>query len=241
MKNSIKFRKFLWKFGYDLVRFGPMLHPIARKKRLFEFLDNDLVVDVGANVGQFAESLRVQLDYRKDIISFEPLSSAYHSLEKNIELDNRWSAHNFALGDEDCELEINISKNSFSSSFLDMLPIHLKSAPQAEYVDKEVVKVKKLDSIYNEYFGRYKSIYLKIDAQGFEQKIISGAKGSLKYIQAIQMEMSLRELYKGELAMEDMIVLMRDHGFKLVSLEPGLSDWKTGVLLQADGVFQRVT
>lgn len=229
----------LRKFGYDLSRYGPMVHPVARKKRLFEYLNNDVVLDVGAGKGQFADSIRDELNYKNKIISFEPLSEPFGLLYKKSSNDKLWDAFNFALGNSEEELSINVAKNIYSSSFLEMLPTHLKVAPYAEYVRTEIVKVKTLDAIFSSICDETQSIYLKIDAQGFEHNILEGAEGSLKYIQTIQIEMSLEQLYEDEVLIYDAIPIMDNRGYKLISIEPGLSDWKTGKLIQVDGIFQR--
>src|SRR5262245_4945741 len=63
----------------------------------------DLVLDIGANTGQWASELR-RAGYRGDIISFEPLSSAHEQLEKNAHNDPRWTvAPRVALGSNNGE------------------------------------------------------------------------------------------------------------------------------------------
>src|SRR6185436_11072287 len=70
-----QFRKFLWKTGYDLFKFD-VSHPVMRRRKLLEFYNINVVLDVGANFGQFAEQLRYDVGYGGKIVSFEPLSSA---------------------------------------------------------------------------------------------------------------------------------------------------------------------
>ena len=217
------------------------MHPIARKIRLFEYLGNDVVLDVGASKGQFAENLRSEIGYKNKIISFEPLCASFRELESKASKDDLWEVCNYALGDIDAEQEINVSENSYSSSFLEILPSHIKAAPYAKFVGKEQVQIKTLDSIFNDICSVGQKIYLKIDTQGFERQVLNGAENSLKNIQCIQMEMSLEQLYQGELRIDETIEIMKEKGYRLISLEPGFSEWKTGRLLQADGIFSHVT
>ena len=51
-------RKTLWRLGYDVMRYNPVSHPTLRRRKLFDDLRIDLVLDVGANAGQFATRLR---------------------------------------------------------------------------------------------------------------------------------------------------------------------------------------
>ncbi len=75
------------------------------------------VLDVGANVGQFAELLRL-MGYRGKIISFEPLRAAYQELAAKAAADGNWEAHNFALGMQCGHATINVSNYSVLSSLL---------------------------------------------------------------------------------------------------------------------------
>jgi hypothetical protein len=83
-------------------------------------------------------------------------------------------------------------------------------------------------------------VYLKIDTQGFESKVIAGAEQVLSRIDTIQLEMSLVPLYEGELLFDEMCRLMMNKGYSLVSAEAGFSDETSGQLLQMDGIFHRM-
>lgn len=235
-----EFRHLLRSFGYDICRFPPMFHPLGRRKKILESYAIDTVLDVGANSGQFVQQLRGEyVDYKKKIISFEPLGSAYELLKANAKGDPNWEIFNFALGDKEAKQEINIAGNSYSSSLLDMLPSHERSAPESKYIGREVIEVKTLDSIFGNLCKPSNSIYLKIDTQGFESKVIKGAKEALAHIDTVQMEMSLVPLYKDELLFNEMCMLMSEYGFSLVTIENGFSDPVSGQLLQVDGIFHR--
>jgi len=222
------------KFGYDIVRFpGP---PI--RKELLESHKIDVILDVGANTGQFAKGLR-RMGYQGRIISFEPLSSAYSELKCNSEKDAFWEAFNFALGDIEKAAVINIASNSYSSSILMMLPSHIKLAPESEYVGQEEIKVKTLDSLFSSLCNQADNILLKIDTQGYEKCVIMGAEKTLEFIDVIQLEMSLTPLYKDELLFDKMYELLSKKGYKLVGIEPEFIDIKTGHMLQVNGIFTR--
>lgn len=232
-------RKLLRSLGFDVYRYSPATHPLARRKRLFETFSINVVLDVGANTGQFAQELRGDINYTKKILSFEPLSSAFEVLSINSKNDAGWKVYNFALGDIEEKKEINIAGNSYSSSILDMLPTHELSAPESRYIGTEVIEIKTLDSMFDNLCKQSDHIYLKIDTQGFEDKVLKGAEKSLDYIDTVQMEMSLVPLYKDVLLFPNMCMLMGDMGFDLVAIESGFSDPVSGRLLQVDGIFHR--
>jgi len=238
MSIKHQLRTFLWKFGYDISRFIPTSHPLARRKQIMDSYNIDIVLDVGANVGSYALQLR-EIGYVNKIVSFEPLSSALQSLKANSRRDQNWDVFNFALGDVDEKQTINISENSYSSSLLDMLPAHIKSAPQSYYRGKELIDIKKLDGIFDDLCSQHSNVYMKIDTQGFEHKVINGAESSLARINTVQIEMSIVPLYSGALLFDDMFRLMRDKDYTLIAIEPGFSDPNSGQLLQFDGIFHR--
>jgi FkbM family methyltransferase len=235
MSIKHQIRRLLWKFGYDITR----SHPIARAQQLLRSYAIDTVLDIGANSGQFAEYLRKDLGYTKRILSFEPLSSAFSLLKAKTDNDPYWDAFNIALGDTEGPSEIYIARNSYSSSLLDMLPSHLRSAPNSGYTGKETVEVKKLDSIFENLCDVNSTVYMKIDTQGFESKVLKGAQNALQRIHTVQMEMSLVPLYKGEMLFDELYSLMNEYGYSLVAIMPGFADINSGQLLQVDGIFHR--
>jgi len=231
--------KFVWKIGYSISRFTPTTHPIARRKQILASYKIDTILDIGANSGQFAGQIRSDIGFTNRILSFEPLSSAYKLLKSNAKDDPAWEVFNFAIGETEEEQEINIAENSESSSFLKMLPAHLKSAPNSKYIGKETIKIKTLDSLFCDLCGTAQNIYMKIDTQGFERKVLKGAENSLPHINTVQMEMSLVPLYEGELLFNEMLMLMGNKGYTLIAIENGFSDPASGQLLQVDGIFHR--
>jgi len=237
LKQTI--RKLARKMGFDIIRYEPASHPLARRKSIFDTYAVDLVLDVGANIGQYGSELR-SIGYKGRIASFEPLSSAYGLLSERATHDPQWEVENHALGDEEGAATINIAGNSYSSSLLDMLPAHVKSEPASGYVGTEDIRIRTLDTVFPTLVRGAKNIYLKIDTQGFEESVLKGAKSSLQHIDTLQLEMSLTPLYANELLFNEMYQLLIDKGYQLIAIEPGFTDSKTGQLMQVDGIFHRI-
>jgi FkbM family methyltransferase len=198
----------------------------------------DLVFDVGANAGQYATSLR-EGGYRGRIVSFEPLTSAFSQLQASAKGDPLREVVNIGLGDRDERATINIAGNSQSSSLLDMLPAHVQSAPVSAYVGKEEITVSRLDSVFSTYHRPGDRTFLKLDAQGYERKILEGASASMKDILGLQLEMSIEPLYRSEMLYLEMLGYLAEMGFTLASIEPGFGDPVSGRMLQMDGIFFR--
>jgi FkbM family methyltransferase len=216
-------------------------YPEADLKRRIQLVNHfkiNKILDVGANAGQYATQMK-KLGFNGDIISFEPLVEAFAKLSKAASGHENWQIRNIAIGDEDKESMINIAGNSFSSSLLDILPAHTQSAPQSAYVGTQKVVVKRLDSVFHDFYKDGDRILLKIDTQGFEKNVLDGATDSLKLITAVQVEMSIVRLYSNEILFDEMIGYLKNCGFTLYSLENGFADNTTGQLLQVDGIFFR--
>lgn len=211
-------------------------YDIVRRMRIINYYNIDTLLDIGANIGQYALDMR-GIGYKKRIISFEPLKSAYNELEKVSSGDDNWLVRNYALGNQDMESIINVSDNSVSSSILNILPSHLKVAPKSKYISKEKIEVKKVDSIFNSFCNKENNVMIKIDTQGFEKKVLEGAIESLSNIKIIQLEMSIIPLYEDEMLFVEMINYLEDKGFKLFSIENGYSDSISEQLFQIDGIF----
>lgn len=239
MSIKHEIRKLIRKTGFDVARFEPQLHPQARRQELFELFGIDLVVDVGANVGQFGEFLRSEIGYRGRIISFEPLSSAYKIVAEKASADAKWETFNFALGDREHRAEINIAGNSYSSSLLPMGQKHIEAAPESGYVGRETIEVRTLDAMFGEIHRAAEHIFLKIDTQGFEDRVLAGGEDSLRLIDTVQLELSLVPVYEGAPLFEDLYSLMLSKGYRLSAMEEVFWHRETGQLLQIDGIFHR--
>ena len=231
-------RATLRRFGLDVVRFRPDVHALARRARLLAEHRVDVVLDVGANEGQYALELR-QLGYRGRITSFEPLARPFAVLYERARADPEasWRAIHAALGERDGTTTIHVAGNSYSSSILPMLDRHVASAPASRFVGDEVVRV--LDArraLLEHAQGRP---FLKLDVQGFEATILRAAGDALDRFVGVQLEMSLVPLYEGEVLLRGLLDLLEQRRFQLMALEPGFADAATGQLLQVDGVFFR--
>lgn len=239
MRLKQELRRLARRAGYDVTPFDAKWSPARRRGHLLGFLAVDVVLDVGANAGQYGGELRSDLGYRGRICSFEPLGHAYRDLRTRAADDPAWQTFNFALGDEAGRFTINVADNAESSSILEMLPAHAEAAPESRFVGTEEIEVKRLDEIFDEVARPGDRVWLKIDTQGFERRVLRGAEPTLPRIDTVQVEMSLMPLYEGDTGFFELSRLLVDQGYELFGLEPGFSDPRSGRLLQVDGIFHR--
>jgi len=198
----------------------------------------NLVFDVGANTGQFAQALRDE-GFAGRIVSFEALAAAHEQLRLSSKNDPLWEvAPQAAIGVEDGEIDIHIADNSVSSSVLEMLPTHTDIAPSARYVGTERVPLRRLDSLAHPYLTS-DSVFLKVDTQGYEDRVLAGASLILKHVVGVQLEVSLVPLYEGQCLFPEMVQRLKHEGFELWAVWQSFIDEASGRLLQADATFFR--
>lgn len=230
-------RSLLHRFGLDLTDY-PKPH-WRQLKRLLDHFGISLVLDVGANTGQYAGYLRAA-GYRGRIVSFEPLADAHEALTRRAAGDAAWTvAPRLALGAADGEIEINVSNDRDMSSVLPMRAEVLRASPSSRTVAREKVRLTTLDAVFADYASDTDRVLLKIDTQGYERQVLEGAERTLPRLTGIQLELSLVPLYEGETTWLVLIDDLARRGFEPRLIIPGYFDRHLMRLLQVDGVFFR--
>lgn len=207
----------------------------GRRARLLAEHGVELVIDVGANRGQYADDLRSN-GYRGQIVSFEPLSDAYAALRRRSAADDRWEVQRLALSDVDEVLELGAA-DKFGSA----LRVGARLAalfPEAVPASFERVPAARLDEVELDLPPARRTL-LKLDVQGYELRVLAGASGMLDHVGVVEAELSVVALYERQPLLADAIRALDGHGFALETLEPILRDWRSGEHLQFDGLFVR--
>ena len=235
LKSTV--RRVAKRLGYQIL--GPA-ESFGAQKALVGLLQQErinLILDVGANIGQFAQGLR-RAGYTERLMSFEPQASAHAQLTALAAKDPKWViAARTALGAESGVITMHTSGNSASSSILPMLTSHVEAAPESSYVGTENVPIARLDDILSITPGD--RVMLKIDVQGYERRVLDGGPRVLANCRALILEMSLIPLYEGQTLALQFWGLLEAAGFDIWSLEPGFRDPRSGRMLQMDGLFVR--
>lgn len=231
----VRLRQLIRRSGFDLAQRQPTLVDLLVQRRI------DVVLDVGANTGQFATGLR-QWGYRGRIVSFEPLPAAYATLAAAATTDPRWTAEPFALGAEETSADLNVSDHSVFSSIRTPLAAVQAFDARAATVAVESVPVRRLDAVFDTHVRPGERVFLKIDTQGYESAVLDGAEGVLDRVDGIQLELSTRALYQDEALADAMVARMAALGFVLGQIAPIVFDPAEGgtVLVQFDAVFVRL-
>ncbi len=199
----------------------------------------DLVLDVGANTGQYAQKLRAG-GYAGRIVSFEPQSAVHAELSRAAAGDPLWTvAPRIALGDNDRPVTINLSGETDMSSVLDFTDEMADLLDGSAYIGTEVASQARLDALFPKHAAPGDRVLLKIDTQGSERRVLEGARGALHRIRAVQIELSIVPVYRGEPSWFDTIRYLEDLEFRPVLFIPGYFNRRTARLIGMDGVFVR--
>lgn len=225
--------------GLEVQRNQPLNEAGTQIYQAIKKINTDIILDVGANTGQFSLEIRKK-GYNGKIVSFEPLLSARKKLIEYSLKDKNWLIHDqAAIGDHNGFIDINISKNSVSSSILPMMSSHSDAEGNSVYIGSERTAIITLDSVADAYLNDSSNCFIKIDTQGYESQVLDGAINTLKKAKGILCELSIVPLYEGQHLWKEIIERFEKEGFVLWSLHKAFTDKRNGRTLQMDAVFLR--
>lgn len=195
------------------------------------------VIDVGANVGQFAIA-SAKLFSGVKIYSFEPNPDCVIALQKNVSALSNVCVYQVALGDSEGEVTFHVNSHSHSSSILPLADTHKAAFPDAVECRDIRVRMSTLDAMMIN-VPLQPPVLLKLDVQGYETQVLSGAGKALERVDYVILEASFKPMYEGEMTFLDVISFMGRLDFELMRPVGWLSDAHTGEILQADLLFRR--
>ncbi|WP_395154252.1 FkbM family methyltransferase [Ilumatobacter sp.] len=208
----------------------------SRRAQLLNAHGVDLLVDVGANRGQYVRAVR-SAGYSGRVISFEPAADPYDGLVSACAADETWSCRRFAIGAAPGFADLQVSTNDYFNSILPTSQVTISNDARAEAIGTERVEVRTLDELLHAEQGE--RLAIKADVQGFESEVIAGANNTLKRSTVVELELSPAEIYAGQQLMIPMLQTMQDNGFVLALVENALMEESTGGALQFNGIFVR--
>lgn len=236
MQPSLKAyaKRTLRRLGYDVRRTSSVPDVV-------DFLASrniELVLDVGANDGQFGRRLR-QRGYRGRIISYEPVAETFSRLQELTAGDSKWDARHVALGASTGTAQIHVNELSQLSSLARLTPIAERWERKAPVLKTEEVKVEALDETFPEFEAL--SVFLKIDTQGTERQVLEGARRALTRIQGVQLELPILCFYEGNWSLTEALDYMKSAGFAVSQFAPVDFDYENDPVswVETDCVFRR--
>lgn len=207
------------------------------KDRWLRNIEIKAVLDIGANTGQFAQRI-LEIFPDATIYSFEPLKDCYEQLVKALVGTPKVRAFNVALGDRKEQREILRNDFSPSSSFLTMADAHRAAFPFTQRASPEKVEVVRLDDFITSLELR-KPLLVKMDVQGFEDKVISGGADTIRQADVVIVEVSMIRLYDNQPLFAEIHDMMMNLGFQYRGNWDQLMSPVDGHILQADAIFMK--
>jgi len=238
-------RKPLHLLGVDLVRYEPpklavIEYEIPEVERLIwlSSLNINTIIDIGAHTGEFSRSIRRLLPH-PSIIAFEPLEKPYGELVNRMAEASNFKAFRCALGD--CNImKTDMHRNEFtpSSSLLEMADLHKQAFPYTAQESSETVEVRRLDDVMAD-MPLIDNILIKIDVQGYEDKVIRGGEKLISRAKVLIIEASFHKLYEGQPLFDEIYRSLREKGFRYIGNLTQLYHPGDGTVLQADLILTR--
>ena len=229
-------KSILYLLGYELIKKKESPSLSAHLQQIIEFYEINLVIDVGANNGQFGRLIR-KIGYKGDILSFEPVRSSFEKLRENSANDKRWRQIKLALGNKKGTEIINVFDSTDFSSILDPNEFGKQTFKQIRTSQKETIEIDTLDNILaNDMHLKTRKIFLKMDTQGYDLNVFNGAKNSVNSIVAILSEISFLPIYEGMPDYHQVLKEFEANGFVVTGLFPVTRN-KNLSIIEMDGVL----
>lgn len=202
--------------------------PVAELHRdIIESMEVDLVVDVGANAGQYVDFLRWEVGYDGHVASFDPLEENFSILSDRSAEDDAWQVFQLALGSEPGTKEFRQARsNTFSSFLAPHENVDNRFSESVETVDIQMVRVDRLDALLDDICASTGTsrVFLKSDTQGFDLEVLKGTSDVLNRIVAVQIEVAVQPIYEHMPSFRTAIDTLEDLGFRLAGFFPVSAD-----------------
>jgi len=241
-----KLKKIINFFGFDIKRINNEIKNISFDEILQRRLSNNpIIFDVGANRGQSIERFS-KLFSSFTIHSFEPIAEEFDRLKKKFgNIDNIY-LNNFALGEKEERKEFYVSAKSDTSSFnkINLGTNWLKkrskqyNTSEKKFIKPAIVNIKTLDN-YCKKNNIDKIDILKIDTQGYEDKVL---EGSLKFIKKNKIgivitEIILDDVYDKYFSFSDLEKFLVPYNFRMVGIDLINNNIFSGLIFSADLMY----
>lgn len=186
--------------------------------RLFARLQRfpiNTVIDCGANEGQFARDISRAFP-AASLYCFEPLTQPFGALSRWAETQRgRVRCFRVALGEQTGEALMHFhTQHSQSSSLLATTEHKETLFPQTRDQSEVPVQVTTLDVVLADALADMQpAILLKLDVQGYEERVLRGATSVLPRVQACVLEIGIDPLYVEQAAFKDVVTFLDRFGF----------------------------
>lgn len=201
----------------------------------------NVIIDVGANVGQFARRLR-RIGYERRIISIEPSVATFAELQRAMAGDREWRGLCLAAGAERSLAKLKVLSASVLNSLCTPDAEALASIGESGVpIDEQEIEVRPLDDLLDEIVRGIEAprVFLKTDTQGFDHAVLGGAKKILSKALVLQFEAAVGKLYEESVDWMDMLEELFEAGWGPIGLFPAAHEMASGTVMEFDCLLRR--
>lgn len=226
----------------NAIRLALNWHPAELRSRwpelaMFNLSRGDIVIDVGANVGDFTECVLAHQPWAI-IHAFEPVPQAFEVLRGKFQDYTGIYCQNAALGSRQEQKQINVSRFVEASSFLENGRLLKNRVYGIDFTIEESLPVAvETVTSYSRLHSLSRIKLLKLDVQGYELEVLKGAETVLDTIEFIYAEAQFQELYQHGPLFQDLFSFLNQRQFELVRMTSFRAD-NEGRLMECDMIFR---
>ncbi|WP_287061433.1 FkbM family methyltransferase [Mesorhizobium sp.] len=228
LRPKARIKNFGRRLGLDIHVYGPRHNADLRLVHFLRMHAVDLVIDVGANRGQFAKGLLTN-GYSGRLVSFEPLPNAHTQLIAEAKtFEGQWEvAPAMALSDEAGFAEFQITHSDTSSSLLQPTDAFVSVLPQVAISSTLEIQTQCLDTAALPYISKAAKPFLKLDVQGTERKVLDGGGETLSKCCGAIVEICTEELYHGQSTIQEVLAVLLSAGFEVWDISSAYRNART--------------
>lgn len=219
--------------GFDIVRIhkGDHYFPELQKYPIRS------VIDIGANRGQFAKKALAAFP-NAQLYCFEPIPETFQGLEGILKPHrDRVQCFNVALGEKTGSIQMFLHRDhDDSSSFLPTTDLHTRLYPMVQHQTAVPVSMITLDQAM-EHTSLRPEILVKLDVQGYEDRVIAGGRKTLAMARACIAEVCLDSLYERQATFNGIVDLLDQLGFRYAGNVEQVRDPTDGHVIYIDTLF----
>lgn len=175
----------------------------------FEFENNDLIIDCGANFGDLYLYLN-SLSFKVNYFGIEPGKEEFEALKYNTQKNKsliKSKLFNIAFGKINSKMDLFYSPSGADSSLIETPNFITKYQIDVQTIDQFLIQNKIKDE---------KIKLLKLEAEGYEPEILQGCKNSLKNIEYISADVGPERGLSKKCTMTEVTNFLISRDFKLL-------------------------
>lgn len=235
-----KIIKFAHKDLYKQIKLGTFKD---NADRMMKANGIDVIIDVGANRGEFAHDL-IKSGFSGTILSFEPVPATFEKLSKTAAQFESWHCFKLALGEANSTATIHTHNEDVFSSILspsDFGRTRYQTLKTSQNIEIEVRRLDAVlsDLIQNKTIDEKFCAFLKVDTQGYDLNVIHGASGFMDQIKMLQTEASIKAIYDGAPSYIDTLKVLQDLNFNPCAFNVVSREKSSGNIIEFDLLAQK--